>query len=114
MVLVAALLDGVVLNALAFVDGGVAAGLNLELVDRIDRDRGPDVTRVAVAAGAHKGKTVDVDGADGTAAAGAIDDAGVGRGVAVGVVALYTGHEEGEVSGAANPEDHAPTQNRRR
>src|SRR5438445_2638118 len=101
MVFGAALLDVVVLNALAFVNGRVAVGLDLELIDCIDRDGGPHIARVAIAAGTHERNAVDVNGSDGAAAAGAVDDAGVGGGVAVGVVGLHAGHEEGEVGGAA-------------
>ena len=39
--------------------------------------------------------------ADRAAAARAVDDTGVGRGVAGGLIALHAGHEEREVGGAA-------------
>jgi hypothetical protein len=55
VIFVAASFDGVVLNALAFVDGLIAAGLHVELIDSVDRDGGPDVARVAVATSADKG-----------------------------------------------------------
>ena len=101
VILDAALLDAVVLNSLAFIDGGVSAGLHLELVDRIDRDGGPDVARVAIASGAHERNAVDIHRRDGAAAARSIDDSGVGGGVAGGVVALHARHQEREVGGAA-------------
>src|ERR1700689_3990021 len=92
VVLVAAVLDGVVHEALAFIHGPVADGLHLELIDRIDGDRGPNIAGIAVAAGADEGNAIDVNIGDGAAAAGSIDDAGVGSGVAVGLVALHAGH----------------------
>ncbi len=98
--LIAALLDGVVLNALAFVDGRVAAGLDLELIDCVNRDSCPHKAGITVAASADKGDAVDVDVRHSTLGAGAVHDAGVGGGVTGGVVALHAGHEEGKVSRA--------------
>src|ERR1700733_1236473 len=97
VVLVAAVLDGVVHEALAFIHGPVANGLYLELIDSIDGDCGPNIARIAVAAGADKRNAIDVNIGDGAAAAGAVDDTGVGGGVSVGLVALYTGHQISEV-----------------
>src|SRR6185312_12612411 len=45
VVLIATRLDGVVLNTLAFVHRRVAVGLHLELLNCIDRHRGPDIAR---------------------------------------------------------------------
>src|SRR5208337_3649113 len=96
----AALLDGVVHDALAFIDGRVASGLHLELVDGVNRNRGPHIARVAVAAGAHKHNAVYINSRSCAAASGAVDHADVGCRVAIGFIALHTGHEVNKVGGA--------------
>ena len=97
VILVTTRFHGVVLNSLALINGRVAARLHVELIHCIDRNRSPYIAGVAIAAGANKRKTVDIHVRDRATAAGAVHNTGVRRRVAVGVVALHAGHQEGEV-----------------
>src|SRR5208282_3499991 len=67
--LVAAVLNRVVHEALAFIHGPVAYGLHLELIDSIDGNCGPNIAWIAVAAGTDKGNAIDIDIGYGAAAA---------------------------------------------
>ena len=101
MELVGSALDGVVLDALPFVHGGVADGLDLQLVDGVYRDGGPDETWVALAGCRDEGGSINVDIRHGAAGAATVHDASVGGGVAVGFVELHAGEEYGKVGGSA-------------
>ena len=98
MKLVGARLDGKVLHAEALILSRVGSGLYLELIDRFDRNRRPDITRIAGDRSGLEGKALDVHFAG---ARVTVDDHRLIGFVVLDFVVGDAGHEQSGVGGPA-------------